>query len=422
MQQQLARLSDFFRQNREKILAEWRKAAEADPVQTTVNALSRAQFNDHIPQLLEIFEDELKLNAPLGIVQLHDEEIKHGRQRWQQGYNLTELMHEWAHLHACMARVIGEFARAHPEVEGEVFHFAYANLLRYVGDGVIESTGQYARLAQAAAAANVKALKTALAQLQDIEARRADLFRQAVHDLRGNVQAAKLAAEILQAESIPPKDRAEFAASIEEGLAAVSVLLEELMQLARLEAGQEKRRFAALNAGELIRAFCTTLAPVAAAKKLSFVTEGPDDLAIEGDADKLRRILQNLIGNAVKYTDAGGVTISWGRESKTWWLSIKDTGPGFSETGGPSMAESLQEATQDARDIPGDADVKIESQDPVIPPRIPLRKRSTVKPGEGVGLSIVKRLCELLDARIELESSAEAGTTFVIHFPLTYSA
>lgn len=417
-QKHLHGLSAYFAQNRERLLTEWRRAADSDSAQTTVSALSRSQFNNHIPQLLTIFEEELRDGDQSQLIRPPIEEIKHGLQRWQQGYQLPELMREWDHLHNCMADLIAEYARRHPGSDCECYHFAYAKLRRLVGSGVIESSGQYARLQQEAAAGNVNSLKTALAKLQSVENHRAELFRQTVHDLRTNVQSASMAAEILGADGLEPSERGGFASSIQEGLSAVSAMLEDLMQLARLEAGLEKRKIAPLDAGELILTFCATVMPLAQRKGLGLTVRGPDLLNVEGDAQKIRRILQNLVGNALKYTDAGGVTVSWGGAEKAWWFSVKDTGPGMNGSKGPPIVEGLQQATESAREsaharqpMENALVTMAQTSDP---------KRRKHRGGEGVGLSIVKRLCELLDASIELETSPSTGTFFKVRLPIKY--
>jgi signal transduction histidine kinase len=195
-----------------------------------------------------------------------------------------------------------------------------------------------------------------------------------------------------------------------------------LMDLARLEAGQEERAVGPFDAAALIAEFCATNQPVARKNELFLKVEGPTALPVVGDAGKIRRILQNLVLNAIKYTEHGGVTVSVGEEgSGSWWLKIKDTGPGLLGGPGSPMATDLKEATASARESDNNA-AKGESSH-VLPAagngavKRPVNQHS----GEGIGLSIVKRLCELLDASLELASSAESGTAFRIIFPRTYS-
>ncbi|HTI68365.1 MAG TPA: ATP-binding protein, partial [Candidatus Limnocylindria bacterium] len=114
--------------------------------------------------------------------------------------------------------------------------------------------------------------------------------------------------------------------------------------------------------------------------------------------------------------------VSWGEEKENWWLMVKDTGPGMLTEAGNSLADGLQEATASAKEsdeksaaIKGEASHVLPTEETATP-----TKPSQHQPGEGIGLSIVKRLCELLDASMEISSSAEAGTTFRVVFPRRY--
>lgn len=425
---ELTLLSAHLASRREAILHAWRNAADADPAQTTVSFLTRVQFNDHIPQLLDAFER--KLRAPPGgnraAAADHaqtEEEMKHGLQRWQQGYRLGELMHEWGHLHLCLFDEIQDFAQANPAISPETVVTAERELIRLINEGVNESAGQYARMQQAEAAGHARDLQRALANVAAIDQRRAELIRQAVHDLRGNVQSVSTAAEVLRATDIAENERAEFAKLVQQGLESVSAMLGELATLARLEAGQEKRELATFDAAAVIRELCAVTQPIAAERGLFQKMQGPQPLMVEGDGPKLRRMLQNLLFNALKYTERGGVTVSWGEEKESWWVIVQDTGPGLMAGPGAPMAHGLNEATDSARESDQIAAQTSGESSHVLPlppgGSIPANQRKQ-HAGEGIGLSIVKRLCELLDASLELVSSATTGTTFRIVFPRRY--
>ena len=133
---------------------------------------------------------------------------------------------------------------------------------------------------------------------------------------------------------------------------------------------------------------------------------------------------KNLLVNALKYTEAGGVTVSWGEEKENWWLMVKDTGPGMLSGGSQPLKAGLQEATASAKESDEkSAAIKGESSQVLGATgaaTVATTTPSHNQPGEGIGLSIVKRLCELLDASLEIASSAEAGTTFRVVFPRRY--
>jgi hypothetical protein len=121
------------------------------------------------------------------------------------------------------------------------------------------------------------------------------------------------------------------------------------------------------------------------------------------------------------------VILSWGESANDgWWFTVKDTGPGLAFGSGGPLANAMHKATASAQESA--AKFAIETGDApgdLTPPgrefpktRHPVRQL----PGEGIGLSIVKRLCELLDASVELISSTENGTAFRIVLPRRYSS
>jgi signal transduction histidine kinase len=423
--EQLNALGRHLRAERDSILKNWRLVAEWDPLQSTARALTRAQFNDHIPPLLDAFE--IKLGAPQGSGReakaddaSRTEELKHGLQRWQQGYKLGELMQEWGYLQRCISNEIGSFARTQPEFRIEALHTAHSALIDMISEGIKRSVGEYSRLQQAEAAGHVRDLKQALGDISEIERHRSVLIHQAVHDLRGNVQSVRTAADVLGESDMGENDRVAMAKQIQKEVEVVGGMLGELMMLARLEAGQEKRRVVPCDAAKVLAELSNSNMPVAAARSLYLKTEGPVSLPVESDPGKLRRLVQNLLLNAIKYTNRGGVTVSWGEEKESWWVSVKDTGPGM--LAGPSapITGALKEATAIAREteIAGSDSPQVlplAAGDPKTSPQA--QNRSS---GEGIGLSIVKRLCELLDASVEFASSSEAGSTFRVRFPRSY--
>ena len=109
---------------------------------------------------------------------------------------------------------------------------------------------------------------------------------------------------------------------------------------------------------------------------------------------------------------------------ENWWLMVKDTGSGLAAGSAAPMAVGLQEATASARESDEKTAASEGDTSQVLTPAG--NDTAPVSPdhsqhGEGIGLSIVKRLCELLDASLEMVSSAETGTTFRVVLPRSYA-
>lgn len=157
-------------------------------------------------------------------------------------------------------------------------------------------------------------------------------------------------------------------------------------------------------------------------------TQGLESLPVEGDPGKVRRILQNLVLNALRYTDRGGVTVIWkpldDALTENWMFCLQDRDPGLDDDPETApMASQIHEATQTAQQAvesqPGETPAADIPKAPTLP-SLSNQQHPGEIPGEGVGLSIVKRLCELLNASIELETGKGKGTTFRVILPCRY--
>jgi signal transduction histidine kinase len=265
--------------------------------------------------------------------------------------------------------------------------------------------------------------------VRELERQRAELWQQAAHDLRGNLGVVANATAGLSRGDIPEPTRSNFLRLLQKNMASLHSMLDDVTSLARLQAGQEQLQVKPFDAASLLTELCENLQPLAVEHRLFLRTEGPTALQVEGDPVKTRRIAQNLLINALKYTQRGGVMVSWGDSRKNdadrWMLCIQDTGPGFHAGPGAPLAAALEEATEEARHVEQRAHNRTHRQeteelDP-SPSSLPDRRPVHQEQGEGIGLSIVKRLCELLDASVELESRPHEGTLCRVVLPRRYS-
>ena len=429
--EQLSALASHLGEQRDPILQRWRTAAENVPESTIASSLTRLQFNDHIPGVLDAFAHKLRVWPGEESAQAQhaekEEVTGHGLQRWQQGYQLPELTREWGHLQMCLMEALEGYAVAHPDLEPRVMTTARQALAHLCSDGVNESTTQYWRLHQAEASGHVRDLEQALATLNELDRVRAEGWREAAHDLGGSLSVVKGAASMLDRKDVPEPMRLEFFDLVQRGVSSLQEMLNDLMSLARLEAGQEQRHVAPFDAAVLLADFCTTSLPLARERGLFLKMDGPDSLLVEGDRAKIQRILQNLLLNALKYTRRGGVTVIWGpgeaRDTKSWMFCVQDTGPGLDAGPGAPLKNKLHEATQIAQEVDDNHPQGMVADHIASAPTVPAQSETlptSQRPGEGVGLSIVKRLCELLDASLELETSPGEGSTFRVILPRHY--
>jgi signal transduction histidine kinase len=327
----------------------------------------------------------------------------HGLQRWRQGYDLREVTRELGKLNECVIAELDAYTAAHPDLSHGAIAAARRVWAAMCSTGIEESVGQYFELQKQEAAGHVAELESALAEIQSLEQQRGDLWRQAAHDLRGNLGVVANATVALTHTGLRESSRDEFVRILMRNVTSLHHLLDDVTSLARLQAGREQRRIELLDVTAMMQQLCEGIRPLAQQHRLFLRCEGPTGFAAEGDAVKIRRIAQNLILNGVKFTERGGISVSWGNsdasDPKRWALTVQDTGPGIHSDGGKPLSNALEGTS-------------------------PSRTGEEFRPtdgGEGIGLSIVKRLCDMLDASIELNSVEGVGTTFRILFPRRYS-
>jgi signal transduction histidine kinase len=426
---ELSELARHLTGRREVILQSWRTAIRKDPALRTSDSLPRADLYDHIPSLLASFERELcHLRSDEVARAAHNSAAAHGLQRWRQGYDLREVARELGKLNACVVDELEDYTRTHPDTSHAAIAAARRIWAALCSTGIEESVGQYFQLQQQEAAGHVRDLEGALTEIQALEAQRADLWREAAHDLRGNLGVVANATVGLTHSGLRDSLRDDFVRILMRNVTSLHHLLDDVTGLARLQAGREERRIEPLDVTPIMQQLCEGIRPLAQQRRLFLRCEGPPGLAADGDAVKIRRIAQNLVLNAVKYTSDGGITVSWGDsvpdDPKRWELCIADTGPGLHTDSGRPLADALEKTTLPSPPTESARSNDAERlQDAALPTSGETSRvsASCAAPGEGIGLSIVKRLCDMLDATIELKSEPHVGTSFRILFPRHYA-
>ena len=427
---ELIALADHVRDERGAILLEWYRAVKRDPTLTDGDSLPRSELYDHIPALLTAFERSLRRAADQlepADAATQEPAAAHGLQRWQQGYDLGEVTRELSQLNRCVILALDRYAKAHSGVSLDAMSQAREVWTALCGTDIEESVTQYFALQQQEAAGHVKDLEHALKQIRELEQQRGDLWRQAAHDLRGNLGVVANVAVGLTRHGGRDSSREDFVRILMRNVTSLHHLLEDVTSLARLQAGRESRQIEPLDVTAIMEPLGEGIRPLAKQRGLYLRCEGPAGLGVDGDAVKIRRIAQNLILNAVKYTRHGGITVTWGdsaaNDPKRWLLTIEDTGPGFHTDSGQPLASALdpeQPPLPSPNTVPSQAKAARVLGD-LSAGHDEGTRSFPGEAGEGIGLSIVKRLCEMLDASIEMQSVPGMGTTFRILFPRQYT-
>ena len=169
-------------------------------------------------------------------------------------------------------------------------------------------------------------------------------------------------------------------------------LINDVLDLSKIEAGQLVLELSDYCIQDIVQTVRSTLEPLAADKKLAFKVEmAPQLPSGRGDGRRLTQVLINLVGNAIKFTDAGEVAIKAEAKNGSFHVSVRDTGPGISSADQARLFQEFQQA------------------DNAI-----TRKKG----GTGLGLAISKRIIEMHGGRIWVESQPGQGSTFTFTLPV----
>jgi signal transduction histidine kinase len=170
-------------------------------------------------------------------------------------------------------------------------------------------------------------------------------------------------------------------------------LINDVLDLSKIEAGQLVLELSDYSLEDIAQTVRSTLEPLAADKKLAFRIEvAPKLPAGHGDGRRLAQVVINLVGNAIKFTDAGEVVIKATATDGSFHLSVCDTGPGISAADQAKLFQEFQQADNAVT-----------------------RKKG----GTGLGLAISKRIIEMHGGKIWVESKLGQGSTFAFTLPVT---
>src|SRR5262245_32586611 len=169
-------------------------------------------------------------------------------------------------------------------------------------------------------------------------------------------------------------------------------LINDVLDFSKIEAGQLTLTIGPYSIKDVIQAVVAATQALAAEKKLPLMVTAPADLPpADGDERRITQVLMNLVGNAIKFTDAGEVCIEAAAANGDMVVCVSDTGPGIAATEREKIFEEFRQAENSATQRKG---------------------------GTGLGLAIAKRIVEMHGGRIWVESEVGRGSKFSFTLPL----
>ncbi|HXP97761.1 MAG TPA: CHASE3 domain-containing protein [Telmatospirillum sp.] len=208
------------------------------------------------------------------------------------------------------------------------------------------------------------------------------------HDLRQPFQAMRLFHSVLQASATDTR-QIDVLAKFDRAMAAGEALLTSLLDLAKLDAGQETILNEPVSLSEVFGAIVSDYAPLAAEKGLQLRMHCPE-ITVMADRMALLRIIANLTTNALRYTERGGVLLACRRHHGLPFIEVWDTGIGIAPDQLEVIFEEFYQVGNEERDR---------------------------RHGLGLGLSIVQRLCGLMNCQLSVRSRLGKGTVFSVGLP-----
>src|SRR3984885_16069992 len=232
-------------------------------------------------------------------------------------------------------------------------------------------------------------------QLEEASEHKSQFLANMSHELRTPLNAILGYTELIEdgAYGEPSEKMQDVLKRLEANGRHLLGLINDVLDLSKIEGGQLVLELSDYSVQDIAQAVRSTLEPLAVNKKLGFKVEVPARLPPgHGDGRRLMQVLINLVGNAIKFTDAGEIAIMAEVNDGAFYVSVRDTGPGISAADQTKLFQEFQQADN------------------------AITKK---KGGTGLGLAISKRIIEMHGGRIWVESQPGQGSTFAFTLPVT---
>lgn len=363
----LEQLAILVEQNRESLLTRWRSMVRALP---SARNLSIPTLNDHVPALLDEIALAFRRNSDESIAEVLADGTppEHGLQRLHNGYLIEEVVAEYNLLRGC----IHDLAGTHQiNLQGKPFH-----VINLVFDSAI------------GLAVQTFSVNRAL----EVQRRREEYLSFIAHDLRTPLNAVALASKVLEAsfDKIEDPRAARMLKVLQRNVQSMSGLVAKVIEendSMKTESGVKLER-RNIDLWPLVESMVYDLNPVAGTGSTRLLNDVPEELVIYADANLLRRMMQNLIANAINHTPQGEVVIGAaptadGNGIECW---VSDNGMGISKDRMDLIFEKFETETKE-------------------------------QGGLGLGLAIFKTFVEAHEGSFDVASELGKGSRFSFILP-----
>jgi heavy metal sensor kinase len=231
-----------------------------------------------------------------------------------------------------------------------------------------------------------------IARLEDAFLNANRFVADASHELRTPLTVLRAELENLVADRQPMAESRETLGSMLEEVERLSNIVEGLLALSRLDAGEAQREWVAFDLAELAVTTADQISLLAEDKNITIISDAPQPVMVEGDRARLKQVVVNLLDNAIKYTpDKGRIQLKVGTANGQGVLEVTDTGIGIPKEAIGHVFDRFYRVDQSRARDPG---------------------------GAGLGLSIVKSICTAHGARVEVDNNPDGGSRFRVSMAL----
>jgi len=360
-------LADALRARRDAIIERWQAAVEQTLPQA--HALTLGQIRNSLPDTLEQMAAALEATEPTATKDLMAVAVSHGEARFDQNFNLGELMIEYSLLRPILIEEIAE-------------HLARVITI----DEIIAINLGIDVASRRGVTSYVNQQKAELQSLVEAQTKYLSFLS---HDLRGGLNGVLLMLEVLRRDLMTEPKFAESLNDLEvmrRSIMETVGTMDRFLHAERFRKGKVQVKLGSVDLTKVIDDLVAQFSYQAEEKDLQLKTIVPDRANITSDKELINLILQNLLGNAIKYSRNGTITIS-AIDGERWTIAVHDQGPGIAQE---KLATLFQSFTRG--DTHGQA-------------------------GTGLGLSIARQAADLLGAKLWAESKLGAGSTFYLELP-----
>ncbi|MEQ8524145.1 HAMP domain-containing sensor histidine kinase [Gracilimonas sp.] len=228
-------------------------------------------------------------------------------------------------------------------------------------------------------------------KLKRLNEKQSQFFADITHEVRNPLHTISGALEMLQLENLQPEKKKQYMVTAQKQIKRVARLFEDIKTLQRYDFDESFINRVNFDLKEVVDEVMTVYQPLAQEKGLALKAKNLKSYTVNADPDKIEQVMDNLISNAIKYTQEGKVEVGFEQKDELIEVSVKDTGPGI----GKEHLERLFD--------------RFYRTD---------KARSRDKGGTGLGLSVVKGILNAHQSDIKVESEEDSGSRFYFRLPL----